>query len=399
MNMLKRIVLTASSLALAITANAGSFDNSANIDWQSRSFAHSPQWAGQSGERFQNTVSAKGEIRWRSDDEKQRVAFVPYARWDQVDSQRSLVDVQEGYWAYQTNDTELLVGVNTVFWGVTESAHLVDIINQTDSVADIDGEQKLGQLMLNAALQEEWGLLNIYILPGFRERTFAGTEGRLRPPVAVDTDNAQYESSSEYKHTDFALRYSHYFGDFDVGLSAFTGTSREPRMVFDAVNGQLIPHYDQITQFGIDAQYTHEAYLWKLESIVRDGYSDIFWAAVGGLEYTQYQLFESNLDLGYVIEYQYDDRSETEPATLADNDIFVALRLTFNDVQDTAILAGIFYDPKTKASIGNIELDRRLGKNYTLSSRIRVFNSTINDPAVYALKSDDYFELTISRYF
>lgn len=49
------------------------------------------------------------------------------------------------YWAPDPDDIEfgevqkLLVDANTVFWGVTESVHLVDVINQTDLAGDIDG--------------------------------------------------------------------------------------------------------------------------------------------------------------------------------------------------------------------------------------------------------------------
>ena len=76
-----------------------------------------------------------------------------------------------------------------------ESRHRVDYINQTDGVEDVDGEDKLGQPMLNLGLQRDWGDLNFFYLPYFRERTFPGTKGRLRAPLVVDTDRARYEAS------------------------------------------------------------------------------------------------------------------------------------------------------------------------------------------------------------
>ena len=92
--------------------------------------------------------------------------------------------LREAYWAYEDwsykgTEIELLVGINKVFWGVTESVHLVDIVNQTDLVEDLDQEDKLGQPMVNLALQHDWGLLNIYLLPYFRERTFPGIDWSL----------------------------------------------------------------------------------------------------------------------------------------------------------------------------------------------------------------------------
>ena len=44
---------------------------------------------------------------------------------------------------------ETKIGVRKDFWGVTETVHRVDILNQTDSVDGFDGEDKLGQPMIN----------------------------------------------------------------------------------------------------------------------------------------------------------------------------------------------------------------------------------------------------------
>ncbi len=367
------------------------------INLQGRYFSQSPNLMGQDDQSTQWAIAARAEFRWQNEEGNQRATFIPYSRWDAIDSDRSLIDAQEAYWAYQGEELEWLVGVNTVFWGVTESVHLVDIINQTDAVADIDGEQKLGQPMINLAWQQEWGLLNAYVMPWFRERTFAGRDGRLRTPLPVDGDDAAYESSAEQNHADIALRYSHYFGDFDVALSLFDGTSREAVLQFNG--NELRPFYQQITQLGVEVQYTRDAWLWKLESIWRDSESDRFWAAVAGFEVTQYQVFETNADLGYLLEYQYDDRAETEPLSLADNDIFIGARVALNDVQDTAILAGFIFDHHTNESIINIEAERRLGSDYVLEMNLRFFDSRKDTDSLNSIENDDYFEVSISSFF
>jgi hypothetical protein len=257
--------------------------------------------------------------------------------------------MHEAYWAFEGRSYEVLVGSNTMFWGVTESVHLVDIINQTDYAGDIDGEDKLGQPMVSLALQRDWGEISALVMPYFSERTFPGVDGRFRPQLPIDADRALYESSSAESHVDFALRYSHYIGDVDIGLYAFSGTSREPRFVPSEDGQALLPVYDLIDQVGLDLQYTREAWLWKLEAIARNGYASSFAAAVGGFEYTFYQVRESSADIGLLLEYQYDGRDEFEPITIADNDVFVGTRLALNDVQDTALLAGVSYDVQTGA--------------------------------------------------
>lgn len=386
-------------LALAARADESTWDITANVELQSRFFAQDARWSGQESRAGQLSVAGTAEFRWRNAEGDQRASFIPYLRWDQADDERSLIDMREAYWAYETGGVELLIGSNTVFWGVTESVHLVDIINQTDAVADIDGEDKLGQPMVNIAVQRDWGLLSAYVMPYFRKRTFAGVDGRFRAPLPVDTDQPQYESSADENHVDLALRYSHYIGDVDIGLSLFSGTSREPRLLPSEDGSAFLPYYDQIEQLGVDLQYTNEAWLWKLEAIVRDGFADTFAAAVGGFEYTFYQVSDSSADIGMLLEYQYDGRGAREPIAIADNDVFIGARLALNDMQDTAVLAGVGYDVDTSETFLNIEADRRIGKDYVIELRARAFSGAEPTDMTYSLAKDDYVQLQLSRYF
>ena len=385
--------------APAAKADESSWDFSANVDLQSRIFVQDALWPGQESRSGQLSIAATADIRWRNAARNQRASFITYLRWDEADEKRSLIDLREAYWALEADSFELLIGANTVFWGVTESVHLVDIINQTDSAADIDGEDKLGQPMVNLEVQRDWGLVSLYLLPYFRERTFAGINGRLRAPLVVDTDRPVYESSREQNHVDVALRYSHYLGDIDIGLSYFSGTSREPRLLPNIDGTSLLPHYDQIDQFGVDLQYTRDAWLWKLEAMIRDGFDEPFAAAVAGFEYTFYQIAESAADIGFLMEFQYDDRSASEPLTLADNDLFVAARLVLNDAQNTALLAGVVVDIDTAETFFSIEVERRFGDNVILELRVRaITGAELGEPA-FAFSRDDFIQLQVARFF
>jgi hypothetical protein len=380
-------------------ARGGEVDISGSAEMQARTFWQDGQWLGQDDRALQSSLILTTEVRWYNEGGNQRAAIIPYLRWDATDAERNLADLKEAYWAYQGDSYELLVGANTVFWGVTESVHLVDIINQTDFGGDIDGEDKLGQPMVSLVLQREWGEITGFVMPYFKERTFAGHDGRFRPPLAMDTDNAVYESSDENDHVDLALRYSHYFGHIDIGLSVFSGTSREPRFVPSPDGASLLPVYGQIEQFGVDVQYTRDSWLWKLEAISRDGATHSFTAAAGGFEYTMYQLAETSADVGLILEYQYDGRNELEPVTLADNDLFVATRVALNDVQNTTVLAGVSYDTNTGETFLNIEAERRFGENWFGELRVRAFSGAEPGDSTYFLKEDDYIQLSISRYY
>ncbi len=394
-----RTLLLVILLAALSPARGEEVDISGSLDLQVRAFWQDPAWVGQDGRSLQGAMVSTTEFRWRNKDGNQRTSFIPYLRWDATDEERNLVDLKEAYWAIEGDDYEVLVGNNTVFWGVTESVHLVDTINQTDFAGDIDGEDKLGQPMISLALQRDWGEISAFVMPYFRERTFASVDGRFRPPLPVDTDKPLYESSSAENRVDLALRYSHYFGDVDIGLHAFSGTSREPRFVPAADGQMLLPVYDQIDQVGIDLQYTKDAWLWKLEAIARDGVSHSFAAAVGGFEYTLYQVSETSADVGVLLEVQYDGRNEFEPVSINDNDVFVGARLAVNDIQDTTVLAGVAYDVDTGETFVNIEAERRFGDDWFAELRVRAFSGAGQGDATYWLRADDYVQLNIARYF
>ena len=102
-----------------------------------------------------------------------------------------------------------------VFWGVTESKHVVDIINQTDLTENIDGETKLGQPMVNFALVQSWGTIDVFALLGFRERRFFGPHSRPGLGIPVAIENPIYESGAGRRHIDFAVRWSHSLGAWD----------------------------------------------------------------------------------------------------------------------------------------------------------------------------------------
>jgi len=308
-----------------------------------------------------------------------------------------------------------------VFWGVTESQHLVDIVNQTDNVENPDGEEKLGQPMINLSLQRDWGLLDLYLLTGFRERNFLGRGGRPRLPFVVEEDEAIFESAAEEYRTDFAVRWSHYFGDLELGLSHFSGTSREPRFALrivpeangQPVDGYLVPIYDVIDQTGLDAQYFVGDWAWKLEAISRSGQGDRFSAATFGFEKTFVGIFGGRSDLGVVAEYLFDDRGETAPV-IGEDDLALGFRYTLNNPADTTALLVWLYDRDSAEYLLTLEASSRIGANWKLILEASAFSNGLSTartlPAMLRafadpeselglLQDEDFIKLELTRYF
>lgn len=396
-----RAWLTASLFLLgAGAAPAAGIEVSGYAAGEFRIFFHPGAFPEQEGNNLSLAVEPEFYQDWADGD--QSILFVPFFRLDQNDPERTHLDIREFFWLMVGNVWEFRVGLQTVFWGVAESQHLVDILNQTDFVENPDGEDKLGQPMVTLAIIQRWGTVDLYVLPWFRERTFPGPKGRFRFPISVDRDRSIYESSAEQAHLDYAARWSHSLGPWDLGLSFFTGTSRDPNFIpgtDGSGNPVLRPVYEQIDQGSLDLQMTTGGWLWKLETLYRARMAPMdYWALVAGFEYTFWTLFDSNLDLGILAEYHYDGRGQTA-ITPFDDDIFLGTRLAFNDVQDTQILAGGIVDRNTGAYFFNLEGSRRLGSSWTLEVQLRAFGGAGPGEPLFSFQQDDVLQLVLARHF
>lgn len=381
------------SLTVSFRA-AADINFSGSVAAEARVFTQDPRYTEQS-ESDDYSLFLQPELRYEA--AAGRITMVPFYRHDSIDDERSHFDIRELNWRHSADRWDLLIGVDRLFWGVTESRHLVDIINQVDLIENIDQEDKLGQPMIHFNWLADWGNLSAFVLPGFRERTFPGPDGRLRSALPVSSDAAVYESSQGDSHIDLALRYSQVIGDWDVGAYYFTGTGREPRLIPDASGQSLIPHYDLIQQVAIDAQLTAESWLWKFEGINRRGQGKSFVAAVAGLEYTWYQIAGSNADLGILAELLYDGRDDSAPPTLLDRDIFLGLRLGMNDIDDSQYLVGLIYDEEKGQNLFTLEGKRRL--NQHLSIELEAWQFSDSDSASLDFSQDDYVQLQLVWHF
>lgn len=384
---------------------------------------------------------------WQDDSGDWQAVGELFGRWDGNDAARTHADIREAYLQWLGEGREASIGLRQQVWGVVESRHLVDILNQTDFVEDLESEHKLGQPLLQLALEsEDRGRLDAFLLPYFRERTFPGPRGQPRVPIPIDESLTRYESPRGRRHLDTALRYQHRWGGLDWGLSWFSGTAREPTLPICLRQGSgfegteegprcdlvgldqqgtaltpllqqlglapsdeqaraevirnllVIPVYPQLEQLSLDALWALDRWALKLEALQRRREGERSTAWVAGVEYFIGNALGSGWNLGLVGERLRDDRDDLL-STRFDDEWFAGLRVGFNDRRSSSLLLGLLADARGRDRVLQLEAQTRPAPGFRLSMTLRSFDRVPGDELTGFLRNEDGLQLRLERFF
>ncbi|WP_456459542.1 hypothetical protein [Reichenbachiella sp.] len=395
----QRATMLAVFLFLSMLTKAQSEDVytefSGNVSFEYRYFLNDGLYPGQKDHFPAMSIQPEYYMEWQGG--KYILNFTGFGRVDFTDSERNHLDIRELYFQTVNNNWEFSFGLKKIYWGVTEAAHLVDIINQTDNLETFDGEQKLGQLMAHYSYITNFGTFDLFAMSLFRKRNFPGVDGRLRTPDPIQTNELTFESDMGRSRPEGAIRWSHYFGPVDIGVSHFYGTGREP-IVSIQNDGTLLGVYPVIHQTGLDLQATTGPILWKFESIIRKSDIQDMKALDVGIEYTFGNIGGSGVDLGLLGEYLYDDRGDVALGSLQ-SDVFLGGRLAFNDVQSTEFLFGTILDVNRSTRLISLEGNRRFGDAFKASVEMRLFQNVSDKEFIYLFREDDFLKFELGWYF
>ena len=372
----------------------GELDFQMDVQLEDRYFLTSGAYEGQEDNYLSAAANPQFEYSWNDGDDAFKVSL--FGRLDQHDQNRTHADVRELYYQKARGAWELSLGWKKVFWGVTESSHLVDVINQTDQVESFDGEQKLGQPMAHFSYLSAFGTFDLFYLPYARKRQFPARKGRLRFPVVIEREDIGIDAKAKEWYPSAAFRWSNYFGILDVGLSYFHGVGREP--LFTGLGTASVDFfYPIMDQAGLDVQATTGPLLWKLEWINRFTRQQDFHALTAGVEYTFGNVGSTGLDIGLIAEYLYDSRDELAISNLA-NDVFSGFRLAFNDTQSTEFLAGSIIDLEKNTRLYSMEASRRVGSAWKLELEMRLFETVSPEEFLFNFRRDSFGRMVVIRY-
>lgn len=376
-----------------------------------------------------------------------------FYRHDADDPRRSHGDLRQAYLQALARDVELYAGWRRIFWGVTEARSLVDTINQTDLVEDIDGGAKLGQPMIQLRWLSPVGTVDAFVLAGTRQRTFPGPEGFPRIPFPIARRASRFPDG-EQNRLDYALRWQFRGPGLDLGLSWFDGTARDPDFLpclaegsdfpntergpncnlQDAVPEQplpgplidllqllrlapsdetleaetrqkvmdnlvLVPGYPRERRASVDLQYLNAGLALRLEALARHRGGDWMTAAVAGLEYSLPRFFDTDWNVSGLFEYLYDQRDGDVFTQRFANDLFFGTRVSLNDLAGSVVLAGVIVEPDFGNRLFSVEASRRLWSDWRLTADVRIFSDLPDDPLVDLIDGQDRIRILLQRFF
>ncbi|HEU5134128.1 MAG TPA: hypothetical protein VFU13_03190 [Steroidobacteraceae bacterium] len=351
---------------------------------------------------YRTLASVQGELSCSRSHGSQSVSAKVFVRWAQHGSERTHGDIRELQWLWTHEPFQVRAGIDRVFWGVTEFAHIVDVINQADIVEDPFGETKIGQPMLTVTTSGAWGSLSIYGLPRFRVRGFPGLGEPMRPAPPTGIGAALFESRAGRSHFDRALRYSRSQGPLDIGLSYFEGTSRDPRFLIGVPASGIPeshPYYELMSQAGVDLQLTLDEWAFKFEGARRHAAKRTRDAYTVGIEYAMVGVLGTSADLSTVLEYVRDHRDPLPLPGFLDDDLEFGFRISGNDARSSELKLGVTSDRRRDSRAWSVEFGTRIAAHWRLYAQARVFDKVSPRDPLTLLKNDSYLSLALVRYF
>ncbi len=281
---------------------------------------------------------------------------------------------------YEADKYGISLGYDTIFWGVSETYNPVDILNRKNILTGYDGKDKHGELMLSGSYFFAESTLSGYILPRFDEQQYLDIES-----VSGMQIRSHHE---EQNNPTYGLRYATTIDAIDLGLSYVHGTSREPFLISQG-NNIFDAQYPAITQYGIDAQYTTETTLYKLEYASRESNNTHAYLANVGLEY----IFVTDIEISAILELMRSDFSNT----IYQNDIMLGSRFDFANESGTEGIISLIYDRDYSSMITTLSMSSRIEESTKIEFDVAVFNADAEDTLLNNQK--DSASITLHYYF
>ncbi len=117
-------------------------------------------------------------------------------------------------------------------------------------------------------------------------------------------------------------------------------------------------------------------------------------ASTLGGEYTIYSVLGSAADLSLIGEWNYDGRGRNA-TNIFQNDLFLAARFAFNDIQSTEVLGSMMNDLDATTRVLTFEFNRRISDSWSVHLEAIALLDVDNTDLSYTTRRDSFVELNL----
>jgi len=348
------------------------------------------------------SAALRSEFEIKKNLRKAKLKLKAKAIYDFKDSERRYIDFSELYYKYDFEDSELLIGKNTLFWGALEVYNIVDVFNTKDLLDDpFDYDKKLGAWNLSWTKFFENSEFSMMLKFKEEDQKIQDKESVYNfLPFPYDNDlKTQYDNRPS-----IFLRYAGFGDEMQIDYAFIYEAGYDSQRYFSYKEGRLYQNAYWVNKLMAYATLVYEDTIYKAEAALAASddvkVSDYLQSGLG-LERTLYGIWDKK-DLGLLVEYyRYDRFNDTklsvkELGQLFQNDLYFGGRLTFNDLASSEILAGVDIDLESSEKIYFFKYETRLYESYKVQLHYQHLNADNEESYFDDL---DHLKLAVSYYF
>lgn len=295
-------------------------------------------------------------------------------------SERRYLYVNELYITKEYEEYRFSLGKIIKYWGELEGFNIADIFNQKNYLFDpFDKSAKLGSWAFLASKYLEDDVIEFGIKFYEEDQKYPDNLSPYYPFGSMNYDDDLILSDSKYKPT-FHLSYSFSTEELlESETKLIFQHGYDNKRYFIPIDQSTLAQYAyRMNRYLLLSHIVYEDTIFKMELSYTDVISDdkiSDYAQLSfGAEKSFYDLAGSDLSL-YAEYYRYiyfdDEKIENvDISEIYNNDIFLALKLNFNDVGSSEFKSGILYDVKSKEKVFKIEAKSRIKDSFVISAEL-----------------------------
>jgi hypothetical protein len=289
------------------------------------------------------------------------------------DGQKDRVTLQEMYMSYELDSGVINVGKMIVFNGAMELYNITDVFNVQNVLYDpFDKEHRYGTWLAE-------------YMHDFEESTFAliVKRGEQKQPSVTDKSVYNYlgysydgalQSHASNNHLSWFLHYQTTLSEPQVDLSVMVEEGFDSGRYLVFQYGKYFQSLYRVQKVMSHMTWVVDNTLWKFEGAlvkVKDDVNapDYAYGSLG-FEHTRYGYLGKG-DVGLISEYYYLSTGKALGFSLQ-NDLFIGLRLNFNDADGSELIGGVIRDFDQQKEDYTIEYQQRIFDTLKLQVDLRV---------------------------